>query len=189
MRWLHIYISMFSLALILFFSLTGITLNHPDWFGSGAERVIEREGKLNPKWLGDDPQGQGVHKLEIVEALRKTHRIRGALADFRVDDRELVVTFKGPGYSADAFIDRETGGYRLTATDHGLIALINDLHKGRDTGPGWSIVIDASAVLMTLVSLTGLVLLFYLKLRRYPGLVVTLIGAVVALAAFLLLVP
>ncbi len=28
-RWLHIYLSMFGLAAVLFFSATGITLNHP----------------------------------------------------------------------------------------------------------------------------------------------------------------
>jgi hypothetical protein len=49
--------------------------------------------------------------------------------------------------------------------------------------------IDASAVLMTLISLTGLVLLFYLKLRRVPGLVVTVIGTVAVAAVYLLWVP
>ncbi len=30
MRWLHIYVSLFGLAAVLFFSVTGLTLNHPD---------------------------------------------------------------------------------------------------------------------------------------------------------------
>ena len=130
-----------------------------------------------------------VAKLEVVEHLRKTHAIRGALAEFRVDDTECMVSFKGPGYSADAFIDRESGHYTLTELDHGLIALINDLHKGRDTGAVWSAVIDLSAGLMTFISLTGLVLLFYLKLRRIPGLVVALVGTVVLIVIFRLWVP
>ena len=53
------------------------------------------------------------------------------------------MSFKGPGYAADAFIDRESGHYKLTPIDHGFIAVINDLHKGRDTGPVWSVVIDS----------------------------------------------
>ena len=109
-----------------------------------------------------------VAKLEVVEHLRKTHAIRGALAEFRVDDTECTVSFKGPGYSADTFIDRDSGEYTMTELDHGLIALINDLHKGRDTGAVWSWVIDLSAGLMTIISLTGLVLLFYLKLQAHP---------------------
>ena len=148
---------------------------------------------MDLKWIGKDvalsnhpPQ---VAKLEVVEYLRKSHAVRGALADFRVDDNECTVSFKGPAYSADAFIDRDTGRYTLTELDHGLIALVNDLHKGRDTGAVWSAVIDFSAGLMTLISLTGLVLLFYLKLKRVTGVIVALIGTVVLVVIYRLWVP
>ena len=57
------------------------------------------------------------------------------------------------------------------------------------TGLAWSILIDASAIVLTLISLTGLVLLFYLKLRRIPGLAVAIIGTIIVLALFLLGVP
>ena len=66
---------------------------------------------------------------------------------------------------------------------------MNDLHKGRNTGLAWSILIDASAIVLVFISLSGLVLLFYLKLRRVPGLVVAVIGAIIVLALFLLGVP
>jgi hypothetical protein len=42
---------------------------------------------------------------------------------------------------------------------------------------------------MTLISLTGLVLLFYLKLRRVPGVVVALLGTVVLVVVFRFWVP
>jgi len=201
MRWLHIYLSMFGLAAVLFFSATGITLNHPDWFFGEAQRSVRSEGKIDPKWLQlealvadsspEDPAdlSRQVNKLDVVEFLRQTHGIRGALAEFKVDESECVVTFKGPGYAADAFIDRDTGRYTLTQSFHGVIAVLNDLHKGRDTGLAWSILIDASAIVLTFISLTGLVLLFYLKLRRIPGLAVAIIGTIIVLALFLLGVP
>jgi len=198
-RWLHIYLSMFGLASVLFFSVTGLTLNHPDWFFAGAERRSEAEGRIDPRWLhldtpapssGEEPDpSRGIAKLEVVEHLRGAHGIRGALAEFRAEEAECLVTYKGPGYAADAFIDRAPGRYNVSQTYHGFLAVINDLHKGRDTGPAWSALIDVSAVLMTVISLTGLVLLFYLKLRRVPGLGVTLIGAVVVAAVYLLWVP
>ena len=192
-RWLHIYLSMFGLAAVLFFSVTGITLNHPDWVFGQVERRREAEGQLDLKWIGRDAALSSgpapVAKLEVVEHLRKSHALRGALVDFRADDSECSVSFKGPAYSADAFIDRETGHYTLTELDHGLIALLNDLHKGRDTGAVWSVVIDISAGLMTLISLTGMILLFYLKLRRVPGVVVALVGTVVLFVVFRLWVP
>ena len=105
------------------------------------------------------------------------------------DDQQYEVTFKGPGYAADALVDRKTGRYELTQSFHGLVAIANDLHKGRDTGPAWSLLIDVSAVVVTLISVTGLVLLFYLKMRRVPGVVVAVIGTIAVIGVFLLGVP
>jgi hypothetical protein len=193
-RWLHIYMSMFGLAAVLFFSATGVTLNHPDWFFGESQRSEQAEGTIDARWLhregaeaaaSDEPSeeppdfSRQVDRLEVVEALRRAHDIHGALADFRVDEMEVAVSFKGPGYSADAFIDRDSGKYTLTQSFHGVIAVLNDLHKGRDTGPTWSLLIDVSAVVLVLISLTGLVLLFYLKLRRGPGVLVALAGTIV----------
>jgi hypothetical protein len=94
-----------------------------------------------------------------------------------VDGDQCEIVFKGPGYEADATIDRGTGNYDLTISPFSLVALLNDLHKGRDTGKIWSNVIDFSAVLMTLVSLTGLTLIFFLNKRRLSGLLLVVIGA------------
>ena len=58
--------------------------------------------------------------------------------------------------------------------------MINDLHKGRDTGHGWSVFIDICAVFLTLVSLSGLLLLLFLKKRRLSGLLVAAGGLVIA---------
>jgi hypothetical protein len=188
-RWLHIYLSMFGLAAVLFFSVTGLTLNHPDWFAAGVENTTQAEGQMDRQWLNPGDLSGPVEKLEIVEFLRTTHNVRGAVADFRADGPECSVTFKGPGYAADAFIDRQTGRYQLSQTAHGLVAVINDLHKGRDTGPAWSVLIDVSAVLMTVISLTGLLLLLYLKLRRGPGLIVVLLGTLAVALVYWLGVP
>ena len=81
----------------------------------------------------------------------------------------MTVSFKGPGYAADAFVDRKTATYEITETRMGLVAIVNDLHKGRDTGAVWAQVIDLSAVLMMLVSVTGLTLIFFLHKRLALG--------------------
>ena len=90
---------------------------------------------------------------------------------------------------ADTFIDRGSGQYELTITRQGLVAVLNDLHKGRDTGTVWAGIIDVSAGLMTLVSLTGLILIFFLQKRRMPGLIAIGIGAVLCLGVYWIWVP
>ncbi len=174
LRWLHIYLSMVSFALVFFFAVTGLTLNHADKFGDQMS-TKEVKGKLELRWVRT-PDTLKIAKLDIVEYLRSTYGIRAALTDFRIDDSQIGVSFKGPGFAADAFINRETGEYELTRTSAGFVGIINDLHKGRDTGPVWSMVIDIAAVLLTLVSLTGMLLLLFLKKRRFSGLLVAALG-------------
>jgi len=200
-RWLHIYVSMFAFTVVLFFSVTGLTLNHADWFFGGYERHVPAEGELDLRWLivapedgggenGDASDGAGsLARLEVVEHLRRVHGVRGALSEFSADQTQCVVVFKGPGYSADAFIDRQTGKYQVMQTWHGLVAVLNDLHKGRDTGAVWSWVIDVSAILTAFISITGLILLLYIKRRRAPGLILAVVGTVVVIALFRFWVP
>lgn len=185
-RWLHIYASMLGLAAVLFFSVTGITLNHPDWFAGETSRRIEDEGRMPTDLLRSEAPGavDGVAKLEVVEQLRREHGVGGALVEFRIDDDECLVAFKGPGYSADAFIDRDDGRYNLSQNHQGFVGVINDLHKGRDAGPVWSVVIDVSAVVLTFISLSGLILIFYLKLRRGPGLAVAMVGTAIVVLLY-----
>jgi hypothetical protein len=71
----------------------------------------------------------------------------------------------------------------------GVVAVINDLHKGRDSGFAWSVVIDVTAILMVLVSVTGIVLIFYLKRRRFSGIVTAVVGTILVALVFVLWVP
>ncbi|WP_338875911.1 PepSY-associated TM helix domain-containing protein [Spirosoma sp. SC4-14] len=185
-RWLHLYLSVVSFVLVLFFAVTGLTLNHADWFDD-ATVTTDLKGKVNPRWVAGTDTAT-VNKLAIVEYLRATHQLKGSVSEFRIDDRECSLSFHGPGYSADAFVKRSDGTYEVTETKMGLVAVLNDLHKGRDTGQGWAWVIDIAAVFMTLVSVTGLALLLVLKKRRVSGLGWMLLGAVVTGLAYWLLV-
>lgn len=190
-RWLHIYVSMLGLAMVLFFSVTGLTLNHQDWTFGAIERSESASGQIEARLLGasSGADAPGVDQLAIVELLRARHHVRGALAEFRAETPECAVSFKGPGYSADAFIDVETGRYQLTQSSQGLVAVLNDLHKGRDTGRVWSWVIDVSAVLLAFISLTGLYLIFTLRLKRATRLVVAVVGTLLLVALIVYGVP
>ena len=186
-RWLHIYLSMVSFAILLFFAATGLTLNHAEWFTAGRERTRHCQGSLNPAWVS--PKDGNVARLEIAEHLRRSHHVSGTVADFLIDEAQCSVSFKGPGYAADALIDRATGGYDLTETRMGMMAVLNDLHKGSDSGQGWSLLIDLSAVLMVVVSLSGLVLMGFFRRRRWSGFAAAAAGGIVCCLVYWLLVP
>jgi len=183
-RWLHLYLSMVSFAVVLFFAVTGLTLNHADWF-AGQVRETRFKGTLPTEWLKAATPDQAA----MVTKLRAAHGISGTVSDYRVDSGQVSMSFKGPGYAADALIDRNTGAYDVVQTKSGWVAVLNDLHKGRDSGRGWSVVIDVSAVLLTLVSLTGLLLLFFVYKRRVSGLILAAAGGVVCWLAWVRYVP
>jgi hypothetical protein len=171
LRWLHIYTSMVSLLVVLFFAATGVTLNHPDWLA--GERTEEVTGTLPATWK----TAKGIDWLVVAEHLRTANGVHGTVADRREDDREGSLTFRAPGYSADAFIDVRDGSYKLTTSYQGAVGVLNDLHRGRDAGSAWAWLIDASGLFLVFLSLTGLGLLFYLKKVRIKGLLVMTAGA------------
>lgn len=174
---------MASFGILFFFAATGLTLNHQDWFAN-QQRTVVHKGTMDRAWLGSD-----VAELQIVEQLRKAHGIKAALGELSKEEEQIRLDFKGPGYTADVLIDRPTGSYEVTETRMGWGAVINDLHKGRDAGRTWSWLIDASAVFMSLVSLTGLTLIFFLAKWRRAGLIVLGLGAVACYAVYLVFVP
>ena len=186
-RWLHIYLSMVSFAIVLFFAVTGLTLNHTEWFGN-TEKTTRLTGQMTHEWLRPANNAEPA-KLEIVEHLRNSSKLHGAVSDFRVDDTQISVSFKAPGYMADAVIDRDTNRYDVIEVRNGFIAVVNDLHKGRDAGKVWSWMIDASAVLLTLVSLSGLLLLFFVYKRRTSGLILAAAGGLLCYLVYLRFVP
>jgi hypothetical protein len=182
-RWLHTYVSMLGFTSLLFFAVTGFTLNHVEWL-EAAESVSESQGQLAPNLLRPE-----VDKLAVVELLRQRHRLTGAVHDFVVDDAQCVIVFKEPGRAADVNIEREAGTYTLAETKRGLVAILDDLHKGRDSGAVWSWFIDISAGVLAIAGATGLWLLLYLKKRRGQGLLWAVIGTVVPVALYFIWVP
>lgn len=183
-RWLHTYLSMVSFTILLFFALTGITLNHQSAF-TGEVKPHRYTGMLDAAWM----KAPDSKKADIVAALRSRHGVKADLSDFRVDDDQVQVSFKGPGYAADGFIERKSGKYELMESRLGFVAVVNDLHKGRDTGKAWAGIIDVSAGLMTLVSLSGLVLIFFLHKKLRAGLYALAIGTALCYVVYLIWVP
>ena len=182
-RTLHSYLSMFAFAALLFFSLTGLTLNHADWFGAGEPRVETVAGSL-PADILKQPD-----KAAVVEALRRDFRATGAMTAFDFDEFECTVNFNKPGNSCFAMIDRQSGKTEVTIESGGTLAVLKDLHRGKSSGGAWPWVIDLTAVTLATLSITGLVFLLFQRKQRVVRLVALAVGAAVCLAVYALWVP
>ena len=182
-RNIHIYISMLGLLAVMFFSITGFMLNHDEWFGISNPRISKKEGTL-PAAMLKEPD-----KLAIVEALRKDYGATGALDSFDIQSDTLELVFKSPGRRTEADIDRASGHADVSLETHGFNGRIAELHRGTDAGPVWRAIIDITAILLTITSLTGITLWFLVPKWRPLGLAAMAICLVGCLVVYLVFVP
>ena len=109
--------------------------------------------------------------LVTAETLRAAHNLKGRVTDTRSDDQQASISFRAPGYGADGFINFKDGTYKLTVNAQGAVAVLNDLHRGRDAGKAWTWLIDISGGFLVIVAFSGLALLLFMKKTRQAALI------------------
>jgi hypothetical protein len=159
-RW-HWISSAISLVVLLLFSVTGFTLNHAARI-EAAPRVERHEATLPPDLLRQLVASRAKSAalptaVAMFVAERTGARVEGRAGDW--SDDEVAISMPRPGGDGWVSIDRETGQIEYETTDRGWLAYVNDLHKGRNTGPVWSWFIDVFALACVVFALTGLFLL------------------------------
>ena len=197
-RRLHIYVSMALLLVVLFFSLTGITLNRPHLYVSDSPNVDRNILSIPDRFFVLEQGKFSVDKIPLLNYLATEGKLSGkpsAMQMFsEVEEGELVegelsLDYKGPGYNSTVFIDMVTQEAEIEITHYGAIAVLNDLHKGRNSGEVWAWFIDISALLMVFFVLTGVCLLVPKKKSFSLGLKWTAFGSMVTLLIYLFAVP
>ena len=177
---------------------------------------LVRPGRYSLRWDGKDNDGKPVKAGSYticVEAAREhggydlqrhplnangtpqqitlpaTSELGGAPRLTAGNAADVSFSFRAPGYTADVIVDRLAGSYTMVEVRNGFVAVLNDLHKGRDAGPVWHAVIDVSAGLLVLVSLTGLVILWFVYKRRTSGFILAIAGGLLCMLLYAVSVP
>lgn len=182
-RTLHVYLTMFGLLVMLLFGVTGFTINHEERFGATTPRVTDFEGQTPTELIAKNDA------LRIVEYLRSTFRIAGAMTDYDETPELLSIAFKQPGQTWEVEIEKSAGKTRVHTEAFNFAAVINNLHRGRYSGAAWRWVIDASALMIVLACATGIVLWLALPRRRTLGLIALALGIAGTLGIIYVLVP
>lgn len=176
---------MLALILMLFFGVTGVTLNHPDWSINGEERLEDSTGVLPPASIQGFAEGSEV-LISVSEHARSQLAVTGEVVDFGLEGADGFISYRAPGYSANLFFDASTGDYQLTTREQGLVGVMNALHAGRDVNSAWSLVIDVSGILLTVIAVTGIGIQLFMRKRRTSAL--TVMGAGAALTVLLIII-
>lgn len=190
-RIVHIYLSMALLALLAFFCLTGIFLNHSDWFS--RHYTDQSVALVVPKDIQEVLKNSvPLYKLplnDIQEYLSHTYRLTHLnQVDFDEEMGEIVLDYQMPAGFATAYLNIDGSG-TLELRQGSMVTILNDLHKGRHSGAVWSWVIDISATLMLILSIAGLVILLQNRKYRRVGLWLSGLGVLAPLLIYWFWVP
>ncbi len=189
-RWvrpLHAYSSMLMLFILLFFTLTGLTLNNRQWLPtpsiSNDVELPLAEVFSDVVFETDTAQQQGQ---DIWQWLKKKQGLSGGelSVQWLADESLLMLDIKRPGgYTlVEVFPEEQLVWYENHSL--GLLAVVNDLHMGRYSGKVWSWFIDLSAVVILLFTLTGFWLVLFHPKRRSRTLLLSGFGTLLMLVIY-----
>ena len=104
-RTIHVYLSIALLIVLVFFSITGITLNHAELMV--AEPQTEVRTLDNLPVLPLDDNGMIFDSPELAAYVRDEFGIRLEFADLTIAEPFVTIEYDGPGYQALVEIDQE----------------------------------------------------------------------------------
>ena len=167
----HSYLSAFAFLALIFFTVTGILLNHPDWFAV-RPAVQETQLTLAPADLAQAQQAQ-VPGEALAALVAREVKLKGGYKSAEIADGAALIRLEGAFGASDISVDLESGETEVSVQPNSVNTLIGDLHKGKNTGAVWSAVIDITGIFILALSLIGYVLFFTLRYRLATSLKLT----------------
>lgn len=180
-RSVHIYLSILMLVVLVFFALTGITLNHTEWVGQPTQRHFSWQLTVANEPVTTEPvstepvsteKGEDSASNDLPAALRsQLAAVTGlslAHATVERDETLYLLDLQLAGEQWQLEVDSESGTVQATQLDYGWLAKLNDWHKGRHTPALWNALLDVMAGLIILFCLSGLWLLLPNKKKLWP---------------------
>ena len=160
-----------SLTGLVLFAATGVTLNHAAAIPARPV-TTQRSATLPADLLAGlkrfPSETTAAAPAAVAGWAADTFRISIASKPTETTAEELYVALPEPGGDGALTIDRATGEAVLEHTGRGWVAWLNDLHKGRNTGPVWFWFIDVFAAACLIFATTGFGLT-WLHARQRPS--------------------
>lgn len=163
----HWISSAICLIAMMLFAITGFTLNHAgdiEAHPQTSQKTGQIPANLLQKLTAEVPKRsqKGADAQlpdDVVQWLATQHRIDAAGKPAEWTPEEIYLPLPRPGGDAWLRVNLSDGELEYEKTERGVVAYLNDLHKGRNTGKAWSWFLDIFAVACLIFCITGLFLL------------------------------
>ena len=186
-RMLHAYLSAFAFLALIFFSATGLMIDHPEWL-QGRGKETEFKLTLPPAALAEARRAKDPNAA-LAAVVAKMTPLAGVYRSGEMEDTQVDLRFEGVKGSSTVLVDTQTGQADVTIERPTALTVIGDLHRGKNASLPWRMVIDASAIVVLALSIIGYVLFFSLRFRLRTSLILTGVSLLALLAIFVGLTP
>ncbi|MEM9530578.1 MAG: PepSY-associated TM helix domain-containing protein [Pseudomonadota bacterium] len=187
-RTVHLYSSTVLFSLLVFFGITGFTLSH-GWYADDQSRAdsIEFELPLDlSAGLAPDNWQPRIDELSALIAVRSGLGLPDRV-ELDQEYGEITLSYKAPAGDAQAIVSSD--GVLLDRQQGSWLAVLNDLHKNRDAGSAWSLLVDVCALGILVFGLTGVIIVFQNRRRRTRSVAVIAVGLITPLLLYFAFVP
>jgi len=167
----HWISSAICLMAMLLFSFTGLTLNNATLIEAKPQVTRQKASLPEPlqaqlrAWAEEHADAEVPLPSELADWTNRTFPVdvRGVRAEWTPDDAYIALPRPGGDAWLRIAVD---GGAEYERTDRGWISWLNDMHKGRNTGPAWSWFIDLFAIACLVFCITGFLILKHHAAKR-----------------------
>ncbi|MEM8984094.1 MAG: PepSY-associated TM helix domain-containing protein [Pseudomonadota bacterium] len=187
-RTVHLYSSTALFASLAFFCITGFTLSH-GWYLDSSSSSDSGEIALPDALAAGLAPGAWDPDLDALQAFISERTALAIPENIQLDQSygEITLSYSAPAMDAEVIASQD--GLYIDTQRGSWLAVLNDLHKNRDAGTAWSILIDVTAIGMVLFALTGVVIVFQNRRRLSRSLWVIALGLATPVLVFVLFVP
>lgn len=179
----HGWLSAFAFIALMFFSATGLLLNHPEWFTGQDGAALESHARFHP------PELKAKTAPALAALLKERKLVQGVYASGDIDEDLAILRFEGVTGNTSVSLDLATGDADIAYRKATALTVLNDLHRGKNAGTAWKWLIDVSAGIFLLLSLIGYILFFSMR-HKLPQVLLLTAGSVgILIGLFVIFVP
>jgi hypothetical protein len=182
----HGYLSAAAFVWLLFFSITGILLNHPTWLRDDKPVTVSQQFRLQPEELAS-VTAEAEPGPALVQAMRSKLGLKGQIDSSGVAGQLLFVRMRGTSGSAELQLDLHTGQGSAAIESFTIPTLFKELHRGENAGAVWRAMIDITGFALVATSMMGLTIYLSLRFRLRTALLLVA-GSLAAMAAGVVLI-
>jgi len=184
-RMVHGWLSALSFLALLFFSVTGILLNHPGWLYGNPSPAQEKRFALTPHDVERLRQSSAPAQMLAGLAVERTGAV-GAYSDGDLVGNDVFVRMRGVRGTSEVRANLTDGTVEVLMAQAHPVSIFNALHRGEHAGPVWRLLIDVAAGLLVLTSVIGYAIFLSLRFRLRTGLILTVLSLIVCGGVFVL---